>query len=254
MACPLDADNTFGPAVGGGCRDDFDFTLLFEQSFFQIAPCALLLLLVPIRASQLRKQNVKVLRNGLQILKQVAIVALACTQLALLILWALTPMYRTKASIPAAVVSFLASLSLLYLSSIEHARSIRPSSLINVYMFFSLLLDLPQTRTLWLRPGPRALPALFTAGVVAKAMVLFLEAKSKRRSLFAPYKLSAPEALVSLYDRTALWWLNPMFWTGYKSFLSIESLYSIDSDMSSEQVELVFQQVWAKRTSPGCLP
>lgn len=248
MACPLDADNTFGPAVGEGCRDDFDFTLLFEQSFFQIAPCALLLLLVPIRASQLRKQNVKVLRNGIKIAKQLAIVALACTQLALLILWSITPMYRTKASIPAAVISFLASLSLLYLSSIEHSRSIRPSSLINVYVLFSLLFDIPQTRTLWLRSGPRALPALFTAGVAAKAIVLILEAKSKTRLLFPPYRLYAPEALVSLYDRTALWWLNPVFWTGYRSFLSIENLYVVDSDLSSEQVERTFQHAWAKRS------
>lgn len=247
MACPLDADNTFGPAVGGGCRDDFDFTLLFEQSFFQIAPCALLLLLLPIRATQLKNQNVKVLRNGMQIIKQLAIMVLTSTQLALLVLWALTPMYRTEASIPAAVLSFLASLSLLYLSGIEHARSIRPSSLINVYVFFSLLFDVPQTRTLWLRPGPRALPALFTAGVVAKAVVLCLEAKSKRRALFPPYRLYAPESLVSLYDRTALWWLNPLFWTGYNGYLSIEKLYAVDADLSSEKVEAKFQQAWAKR-------
>lgn len=250
MACPLDADDVFGPAVGRGCRDDFDFTLLFEQSFFQIAPCALLLLLVPIRATQLRKQNVKVLRNGMQIVKQLAIVVLASTQLALLILWSLTPMYRTKASIPAAVVSFLASLSLLYLSGIEHTRSVRPSSLINVYVLFSLLFDIPQARTLWFRPAPRALPALFTAGVAAKAVVLILEARSKRRSLFPPYKLYAPEALVSLYDRTALWWLNPMFWTGYKGFLSIEKLYVVDADLSSEQIGQAFQHAWAKRESP----
>lgn len=245
MPCPLEADNTFGPAVGGGCRNDFDFTLLFEQSFFQLAPCALLLLLVPIRASQLRKQGVKVLRNGLQSVKQLAILLLACTQLALLILWSLTPMYRTKASIPAAVLSFLASLSLLYLSGLEHARTVRPSSLINFYVLFSLLFDIPQTRTLWLRRGPRSLPALFTAGVAAKAVVLFLEAKNKRRALFPPYKLYPPEALVSLYDRTALWWLNPMFWSGYRGILSIDKLYPVDMDLHSENIELIFQQ---KRT------
>ncbi|KAK4500247.1 hypothetical protein PRZ48_008436 [Zasmidium cellare] len=116
--------------------------------------------------------------------------------------------------------------------------------IINVYVFFSLLFDIPQTRTLWLRPGPRALPALFTAGVVSKAVVLCLEAKSKRKSLFPPYRVYAPEALVSLYDRTALWWLNPLFWTGYNGYLSIEKLYAVDADLSSENVETVFQRAW----------
>ncbi|EME39112.1 hypothetical protein DOTSEDRAFT_109662, partial [Dothistroma septosporum NZE10] len=57
--CTARADDAFGPAITGSCRQGFDFTLLFEQSFLQIAPCAILILLVPIRAAQLRKYNVK---------------------------------------------------------------------------------------------------------------------------------------------------------------------------------------------------
>ena len=173
--CTPAVDNTFGPEIGQGCRGGFDFTLLFEQSFFQIAPSALLLLIVPIRASQLRRQTAKVLRNGAQTVKQAAIVGLASTQLALLVLWSVAPLYRTKASIPAGVVSFLASLALLYLSSIEHAKTVRPSSLINCWVLFSLLFDIPQARTLWLRSGPRTLPILFTIGIAAKVIVLYLE-------------------------------------------------------------------------------
>ena len=55
MNCSLVSDDSFGPQY---C-DDFDFTLVFEQSLFQIAPCALLLLALPIRASQLRRQEAK---------------------------------------------------------------------------------------------------------------------------------------------------------------------------------------------------
>ena len=130
MDCKLSADDAFGPAVHG-CRSNFDFTLLFEQSFFQIAPSALLLLLLPLRATQLYRQGVKTLYSGAQWLKQIAIIILAGTQLALVALWASSPNIRTKASIPAAVLSFSASLALLVLSSMEHSRSIRPSSLIN---------------------------------------------------------------------------------------------------------------------------
>ena len=75
MECLPDADNTFGPQY---CNH-FDFTLLFEQSFFQIAPCALLLLLLPLYASQLRRQNVKTLHTSIQTAKQSSILLLAAT-------------------------------------------------------------------------------------------------------------------------------------------------------------------------------
>ncbi|EMC91438.1 hypothetical protein BAUCODRAFT_39613 [Baudoinia panamericana UAMH 10762] len=251
MDCPPAADDIFGPAVHG-CRDDFDFTLLFEQSFFQIAPCALLLLLLPVRAYQLKRKNVKTLGTGMRTLKQTAIVSLAATQLALLVVWSLTPTYRTKASVPAATLSFLASVALLFLSSAEHTRSVRPSSLINTYMLFSLVLDIPQTRTLWLRSGlPRSVPALFTAGLAAKTLILCLEARTKRRALFPPYKIYAPEALVSLYDRTTLWWINPLFLEGYKGLISFEKLYPIDQDLSSQQVEDDFQSRWGQTSKNG---
>ncbi|EME39111.1 hypothetical protein DOTSEDRAFT_28299 [Dothistroma septosporum NZE10] len=158
-------------------------------------------------------------------------------------------MYRTRTSIPAATISFLASLSLLYLSGIEHAKSVRPSTLINLWVLFSLILDLPQTRTLWLRPGTRALPAIFTVGVSAKAVVLYLEARSKRRSLVPAYRLYAPEALVNLYDRTALWWLNPLFWIGYNGHLSTEKLFAVDAALAAEQVQNSFEAAWATHSN-----
>ena len=247
MACLPAADDLFGPAVHG-CRHAFDFTLLFEQSIFQIGPSALLLLCLPLRASQLRKQSAKTTRTSIRVVKQTAIACFAATQLALLVVWSATPAYRTRASIPAALLSFLASIALLLLSSVEHTRSVRPSTLINVYLLLSLLLDIPQARTLWLRESlPRSVPGIFTAGLAAKACTLWLEARSKRRSLFPPYNVYAPEALVGLYDRTVLWWLNPLFMQGYKSIISMDTLYEIDSKLSSETVEARFQASWTKR-------
>lgn len=246
MPCRLDADNVFGPAVHG-CRSDFDFTLLFEQSILQIAPCALLLLSLPWRTAYLTRQTIKTRRTGFRAVKQTAVATLAATQLALLIVWSVTPRYSTRASVPAAALSFLASVGLLCLSSFEHSRSVRPSILINVYMLASLLLDLPQARTLWMRAGPRAIPTIFTVGLAAKTLALVLEARNKRRSLFPPYNVYAPEALVSLYDRTALFWINPLFLQGYRNVISEENLYKIDSGLGSETVEADFQQAWSRR-------
>ncbi|KAK6428202.1 hypothetical protein LTR95_015657, partial [Oleoguttula sp. CCFEE 5521] len=250
MQCYSGADDLFGPQVQG-CRSDFDFTLLFEQSIFQIAPCALLLVSVPARAAYLRRQNVKTLKTSMATAKLAAIALLAFTQLALLIVWAVTPIQRTRASIPAATLSFLASLALLFLSSIEHSRSVRPSAVINLYLLGSLLLEIPQARTLWMRSGPRSLPGVFTAGVAAKTVSLLLEARSKRRSLFQPYRLLAPEALVSLYDHVVLGWLIPLFRSGFRGIISTESLYPVDSALSSDDVDQRSQRIWNTRVARG---
>lgn len=58
VACLPSADNSFGPIVDG-CRDDFDFTLKFEQCFFVVAPSAAMLLgsVVRLRHVQSRSQK-----------------------------------------------------------------------------------------------------------------------------------------------------------------------------------------------------
>jgi hypothetical protein len=52
--CAPTADAAFGPAVDG-CRDGFDFTLVFEQSILVILPAALLLVAAPFRLLRLGK-------------------------------------------------------------------------------------------------------------------------------------------------------------------------------------------------------
>lgn len=42
MACK--SDNSFGPAIEG-CRHNFDFTVLFEQTVFTLAPSCLFIVL-----------------------------------------------------------------------------------------------------------------------------------------------------------------------------------------------------------------
>ncbi|KAK7956876.1 uncharacterized protein PG986_006098 [Apiospora aurea] len=52
--CALTIDGWSGPTVQG-CRDDFDFTLSFEQYIFTILPASALLIVAPLRIFHLRK-------------------------------------------------------------------------------------------------------------------------------------------------------------------------------------------------------
>ena len=65
-------DNVFGPVVHG-CRSDFDFTLLFEQSILAIGPTALLLLVAPSRIRMLLRSSKKTVPNQLGLIKSVCI-------------------------------------------------------------------------------------------------------------------------------------------------------------------------------------
>jgi ATP-binding cassette subfamily C (CFTR/MRP) protein 1 len=242
MKCSPISDDGFGPQY---C-DNFDFTLAFEQSFFQIAPCALLLLVLPFRASQLRRQEAKCASSWIQICKQVIISVLALGQFALLISWALSNNI-SQAALAAAILSFLACLSLLWLSSLEHTRSASPSDIISVFILFSIILDVPQARTLWLRHrSDTAIAATFTACLVIKTIVIFLETQSKRPWLLPSFQAYAPEALANIFNRAVLWWLGPLFLLAYRNNIRFEDLYTIDDSLSAGSVEHHFMQHWSR--------
>jgi ATP-binding cassette, subfamily C (CFTR/MRP), member 1 len=69
--CQSFNDDTFGPVVHG-CRSNFDFTLLFEQSILSIGPAALLLLLAPPRLVRLLRSSKKTLPSRLRFGKTVS--------------------------------------------------------------------------------------------------------------------------------------------------------------------------------------
>lgn len=56
--CQPSSDDSFGPIVKG-CRSDFDFTLLFEQTILSIGPAVLLLLFTPLRLVTLLRYRTK---------------------------------------------------------------------------------------------------------------------------------------------------------------------------------------------------
>ena len=58
VGCDLDADDVFGPVVAG-CRDDFDFTLLFEQALFSTLPAAVTTIAAVASLFRRWKQSVK---------------------------------------------------------------------------------------------------------------------------------------------------------------------------------------------------
>ncbi|KAI8243023.1 ABC transporter atnG [Colletotrichum sp. SAR 10_96] len=213
-----DADDYFGPQVNGY----FDFTVLFEQSILSILPTALLILLAP-----------------------VAISVFLCLQIVLIALWSIPSTPRARTSVAESALGLIEAIALGALSYTEHKRSIRPSALIGLYLFLTIVLDIAQARTLWLRDGLSSVAGVFTASLVLKVVVLALEETPKRVLLASSEKHVAVESTTGVVSRSLFWWLNSLFFQGFRLLIGLEDLGAIDPKFDSERLLGMLDRAWA---------
>jgi ATP-binding cassette subfamily C (CFTR/MRP) protein 1 len=129
-------------------------------------------------------------------------------QTVLLVLRALNPVLRTRATVAAAALGTLDGLALCFLSHYEHIHSIRPSAIINTYLLLTLPFDAARSRTLWLGRATRPIAAAFSSTLAVKLIILITEAIEKRPILLDRYRRASPEATSGIYSRSFFWWLN----------------------------------------------
>ena len=164
-------------------------------------------------------------------------------------LWANPAATRTRASIAAAAVSTISTCASCLLSSFEHSRTLRPSSLLGLFLLLTLLFDIVHTRTLWNRADNginHTIAYVSLAAVVAKASVLTLESLRKARWLSPPFRSAPPEATSGLWDRSFFWWLNPLFRAGYGRVLYVDDLFRLDKHLASSYWYPRFCAAWER--------
>lgn len=167
----------------------------------------------------------------------------------LLALWTFQFSDPTRVSIAYSTLAVAATFALCLLSYFEHTRTIRPSFLLESYLFFTLLLDLAQTRTLWMRQTNdtgHKLAIAFTVGVALKFVALLLEAAQKRDNLYPEYKDYPSEATAGAFSRSFFGWLNPLFITGFSKVLKVDDLYLLDTSLESDDIHQRMETAWEK--------
>ncbi|KAK6823100.1 hypothetical protein RU639_006189 [Aspergillus parasiticus] len=248
--CSLQADNNFGPAIDPGCRDGFDFTLLFEQAILGLVPAVAFLLVCPLRLQFLVKRDVRTQPHIMRLAKMITALVFAAIQLALLISWAKNTRPNTKLSVASSAINLAVAMEIVVLSWVEDERSVRPSSLLAIYLLFTLLFDVVQTRTLWLSPGNLLVPSLFTASVAAKTVMVLFESLGKQKYLIGPYQDLPPESTSGIVNRSFMWWLNRLFFRGFRSLLTTEDLDHLDKPLKSAATAPKALRAWALRRRP----
>jgi ABC-type multidrug transport system fused ATPase/permease subunit len=156
-------------------------------------------------------------------------------------------LHVTSMFIAAAVLRLVAALLMMPLSVIDHSRSPRPSTLLTSYLSLSLLLDVAQTRTLFLSSSTRperVYSGLFCAAVAIKAVLLLLEARQKTRWVrwASNEKEHSPEETSGIFSLGGFFWLNKLFLAGYRTVLTIETLLPLDSYIDAEALHAKFSQ------------
>lgn len=168
-------------------------------------------------------------------------------QLSLLILWcnpSASP-ERTKASIASATLAFVNALVFLVLSYLEHSKSLRPSAIVNAYLFFSVIFDAVRLRTLWLIDFDTKIAALFASSLALKVLILILEATEKRRYISGGDPASySPEETSGVLGQGIFAWLNQLIVNGARKILSVGDLYPLHHEMETEGLYSTFQKNW----------
>lgn len=147
-----------------------------------------------------------------------------------------------RATVAASVVCFAASLALCLLSILEQLRTIRPSTLILVFVFPTILFDSAYVRTLWLT-GDNTAP-LATALVVVKCFVLLLEARNKRSSLSPGLSTFNKEELSGIFSKSLFLWLFELLRLGYSKVLVLDDLYPLPGELLSNTLTTNFERAW----------
>jgi ATP-binding cassette subfamily C (CFTR/MRP) protein 1 len=235
IQCSNNVDGALGPTVSG-CRDNFDFAKLFEDTFFAIAPSAILLLAAPFHLVTLLRQVPIIRRGRLLPCKLVLTVSWIAIQVVLLVDLNLKPQRPLTTTMAAAALSVINGVTICVLSYFSHARSSTPSTLLLSYLGLSLLLDVPRLRTSWLQLPYGRSCILAIISLVLKSFMFVAEAMGKRSLLRAGFFVPSPDAMIGLVNRSVFWWTNDILLTGTKRPLKSGDIYEIDVGLAAHTV------------------
>ncbi|KAK2612754.1 hypothetical protein QQS21_001205 [Conoideocrella luteorostrata] len=165
-------------------------------------------------------------------------------QVVLLALWASSAAPTTKATLATVSLTITGFTFLVYVSHLEHTRSLRPSTPITIYLGVSILLDLARVRTLFFIPGSGTVARVYLASFCVKFVIFVLELTEKRQLLLSAWQNASPEAVGSVYNRVLFLWLNSLFLKGFRNLISINSLPTLDTELLNTAKPTELAQKW----------
>jgi FlaA1/EpsC-like NDP-sugar epimerase len=155
----------------------------------------------------------------------------------------------TRVSIPAAILSLLASLAIAILSHYEHTRSRRPSFLLAFYLCLTVLFRTAMARTYWSLETYRTVASIAIAALVVQIVMAVLENGGKQqKSNEDQIRNGSHEETAGFFSRSLFLWLNRLLWTGYQRTLTAPDLQPIDQILYSSRLSTRFASISTPNT------
>ncbi|KAF2158355.1 hypothetical protein M409DRAFT_38304 [Zasmidium cellare ATCC 36951] len=235
--CSRAEEDVFGPVVQG-CLDNFDFTLLFEETVLFVLPASCLLLLAVVwRIPVLIRAGVVVRASWLAWCKMAVYPFLFISQILFLAFTVSDDSANTRATIAVNVVMLIAVLVMGLLSHLENRRSLRPSSLLTLYLLATTPMNAARCRTLWNMPSSNAVIATFIVFTALIAVALGLELAPKDTLVLGEIEQPSSEEMRGIVERSLLTWIVPTFVYGYRNLFDTETLQSIDPKLARKRMK-----------------
>lgn len=169
-------------------------------------------------------------------------------QAAILGLWASQDITKTRLTVATNAVSLVAFLVFLAVSFLEHVKRVRTSTLLEVFLGLSILLDLPRVRTVFFFEGAHVVASLLVANLFVKLLLLVAEVYEKRAFLVQD---ASVEETAGFWNRSMFVWLNRLFFKGFKTVLTVDTMTEIDGELLAAAKPEGIVRRWEDCKSPA---
>lgn len=143
--------------------------------------------------------------------------------------------------------SLTASAGLVWLTIIEHKRSIRPSSLNVLYLLLMSTWDVFALTYNGLIDDQNGSKGSIAFKLAARLAMLTLECQEKTSILKPKYRQHSPEETAGLLSSLLFWWLNGLLSRGNRSILRGSQLPALEKKMEAENLRRGILLSWHRR-------
>ncbi|KAK6448017.1 hypothetical protein FP744_10004267 [Trichoderma asperellum] len=146
--------------------------------------------------------------------------------------------------------SLTASVGLVWLTITEHKRSIRPSSLNELYLLLMCTWDVFALTYDGLFDDQNGFKGSIALKLATRLAILAFECQEKTSILKPKYRQNSPEETAGLLSSLLFWWLNGLLSRGNRSILRGSHLPGLGKKMEAENLHRGILLCWDRRAKP----
>lgn len=144
------------------------------------------------------------------------------------------------------------AIGLTVLSLLEHGRSVKPSTLITIYLLATIGCDVAFIGQDYGR-DPRGMLATDSGALLAvelaiRMLLLILESQNKAAATVAEYKPQSPEDAAGVFSITIFWWMKDLLALGKKHALRVSDTPPLNEHLRPTPLRSHILQGWDKRS------